>query len=128
MAQWIEHQTSNQLRGHGVVVSELGSSASLEGGAGLIPAGGSFSLFENCQVSVRVQFRKKVIPEQCQEQEKSPSDFQLFPQVGFRKPAGGPQSVMVVSMIVRAAIPPKLLRWTHNPNAAGWKPDSGTFS
>ena len=73
------------LRGHGVVVSELGSSASLEGGAGSIPAGGSVSLFENCQVSVRVQFRKKVIgnaPEQCQEQEKSPSDFQLFP--GFR--------------------------------------------
>ena len=51
------------LRGHGVVVSELGSSASLEGGAGSIPAGGSFSLFENCQVSVRVQFRKKVIGE-----------------------------------------------------------------
>ena len=37
-----------ELRGHGVVVSELGSSASLEGGAGSIPAGGSFSLFENC--------------------------------------------------------------------------------
>ena len=52
-----------KLRGHGVVVSELGSSASLEGGAGSIPAGGSFSLFENCQVSVRVQFRKKVIGE-----------------------------------------------------------------
>ena len=28
--------------------------------------------------------------------------------VGFRKPAGGPQSVIVVSMVVRATIPPEL--------------------
>ena len=89
------------------MVSELGSSASLEGGAGSIPAGGSFSLFENCQVSVRVQFRKKVIGERTGAMSgtrKIPERFSAVPGFPTKsvsgKPAGGPQSVMVVSMIV----------------------------